>query len=45
MKRGMPSARLAQSQFRDGDVISIRRTPPLRTSRGKHFSIQTLKMK
>jgi hypothetical protein len=32
----MPSARLAQSQFRDGDVIGIRRTQPLRTSRGKH---------
>jgi hypothetical protein len=44
MRRSMPPARLAQSQFRDGDVIGIRRTPPLRTSRGKHFSIRTLKM-
>jgi hypothetical protein len=44
MKKGMPSTRLAQSQFRDGDVLSIRRTQPLRTSRGKHFSIRTLKM-
>lgn len=42
MKHSMPSARLAQAEYRTGDVVTIRREKPFVTSRGKHFPIRTL---
>lgn len=45
MKQSAPSVRLAQAEYRTGDVVTIRREKPLVTSRGKYFPIHTLKMK
>jgi hypothetical protein len=45
MKNSMPSVRLAQAEYRTGDVVTVRRAKPLVTSRGKHFPIRTLNMK
>ncbi len=45
LKHSMPSARLAQAEYRTGDVVSIRREKPFVTSRGKHFPIRTLNMR
>ena len=45
MKNSMPSVRLAQAEYRTGDVVTIRREKPFVTSRGKHFPIRTLNMK
>jgi phenylacetate-coenzyme A ligase PaaK-like adenylate-forming protein len=42
MRDNMPSARLAQAEYRYGDVVQIRRETPIRTSRQKHFPIRTL---
>jgi hypothetical protein len=42
MKNSMPSARLAQAEYRTGDVVIIRREKPFVTNRGKHFPIRTL---
>jgi hypothetical protein len=42
MKNSMPSVRLAQAEYRTGDVVAIRREKPFVTSRGKHFPIRTL---
>lgn len=42
MKNSMPSVRLAQAEFRSGDVVSIKRENPLITERGKYFPIRTL---
>jgi hypothetical protein len=44
MKQSMPSVRLAQAEYRTGDVVTIRREKPFLTSRGKHFPIRTLKL-
>jgi phenylacetate-coenzyme A ligase PaaK-like adenylate-forming protein len=45
MKHSMPSVRLAQAEYRTGDVVAIRREKPFVTSRGKHFPIRTLNIK
>jgi hypothetical protein len=45
MKVSMPSVRLAQAEYRTGDVVTIRREKPFVTSRGKHFPIRTLNLK
>ncbi len=45
MKNSMPSVRLAQAEYRTGDVVTIRRERPFVTSRGKHFPIRTMNMK
>lgn len=45
MKQSMPSVRLAQAEYRTGDVVTIRREKPFVTSRGKHFPIRTLNMR
>lgn len=42
MKNSMPSVRLAQAEYRTGDVVTIRREKPFVTNRGKHFPIRTL---
>jgi hypothetical protein len=42
MRDNMPSARLAQAEYRYGDVVQIRRETPIRTSSQKHFPIRTL---
>ena len=44
MKQSMPSVRLAQAEYRTGNVVTIRREKPFLTSRGKHFPIRTLKL-
>jgi hypothetical protein len=44
MKQSMPSVRLAQAEYRTGNVATIRREKPFLTSRGKHFPIRTLKL-
>ncbi len=43
LKQSDGSAQLAQAEFRQVDTVQIRRQSPIRTIRGKHFSIQTLK--
>jgi hypothetical protein len=45
MKQSAPSVRLAQAEYRTGDVVSIRREKPIVTSRGKYFPIRTLTIK
>ncbi len=45
MKNSMPSVRLAQAEFRSGDVVSIKRANPLVTERGKYFPIRTINIK
>jgi hypothetical protein len=42
MRQNMPSVRLAQAEYRYGDVVQIRRQTPIRISRSKHFPIRTL---
>jgi hypothetical protein len=42
MRENMPSARLAQAEYRHGDVIQVRRQTPIRTHREKHHPIRTL---
>jgi hypothetical protein len=45
MKHSAPSVRLAQAEYRTGDVVSIRREKPIITSRGKYFPIRTINIK
>ena len=42
MREGMPSSKLAQIEYRQGETISVRRQAPILTGRGKHFAIRTL---
>jgi phenylacetate-coenzyme A ligase PaaK-like adenylate-forming protein len=44
MRNSMPSVRVAQVDYRKGDVVTIRRAKPFVTSRGKYFPIRTLNM-
>jgi hypothetical protein len=45
MKQSAPSVRLAQAEYRTGDVVTIRREKPFVTNRGKYFPIRTLNIK
>lgn len=45
MKESVPSARLAQAEYRTGHVVTVKRQKPLQSSRGKYFPIRTLNMK
>jgi phenylacetate-coenzyme A ligase PaaK-like adenylate-forming protein len=45
MKVSMPSVRLAQAEYRSGNVVEIRREKPIVTARGKYFPIRTLNIK
>jgi phenylacetate-coenzyme A ligase PaaK-like adenylate-forming protein len=45
MKVSMPSVRLAQAEYRTGNVVEIRREKPFVTARGKYFPIRTLNIK
>jgi hypothetical protein len=45
MKQSMPSVRLAQAEYRSGNVVEIRREKPIVTARGKYFPIRTLTIK
>jgi phenylacetate-coenzyme A ligase PaaK-like adenylate-forming protein len=45
MKVSMPSVRLAQAEYRTGNVVEIRREKPIVTARGKYFPIRTLNIK
>jgi phenylacetate-coenzyme A ligase PaaK-like adenylate-forming protein len=44
LKNSMPSARLAEPEYRTGNVVMIERKKPFVTSRGKHFPIRTLNL-
>ena len=42
MQRSMPATRIAATEYRQVDVIQVRREKPFVTSRGKQFPIRTL---
>ena len=44
MQTSMPSIRLAQPEYKTGNVVTVRREKPYTTSRGKHLPIRTLKL-
>lgn len=45
MRHNITSVRLAHADFRQGNMVSIKRKKPIITKRGKHFPIRTINLR